>query len=73
MVKVSVCIGTSLDGFIARENGDTGWLDEANKNVAPGEDFGFNNFIESVNLIVMGRKPSSRSKFLTTGPTWTKG
>lgn len=56
VVKVSVYIGTSLDGFIAREDGDIDWLDNANKNVTPGEDFGFNKFLESVDLIVMGRK-----------------
>lgn len=56
MVKISVFIGTSLDGFIARENGDIDWLDDANKKVTPNEDFGFNSFIESVDLIVMGRK-----------------
>ncbi len=56
MVKVSVYIGTSLDGFIAREDGDIGWLDDANKKVTPGEDFGFNSFLESVDLIIMGRK-----------------
>ena len=56
MVKVSVFIGTSLDGFIAREDGDIGWLDAANMKVTPGEDFGFNSFLESVDLIIMGRK-----------------
>ena len=56
MVKVSVYIGTSLDGFIARENGDIDWLDKANQKVTPGEDFGFHKFLESINLIVMGRK-----------------
>jgi dihydrofolate reductase len=56
MVKVSVFIGTSLDGFIAREDGDIGWLDAANMKVTPGEDFGFSNFLESVDLIIMGRK-----------------
>ncbi|MDQ2686203.1 MAG: dihydrofolate reductase family protein [Thermoproteota archaeon] len=56
MVKVSVFIGTSVDGFIAREDGDIGWLDEANKMAPPGEDFGFNGFLGSVDLIIMGRK-----------------
>ena len=56
MVKVSVFIGTSLDGFIARETGDIGWLDAANTKVTPGEDFGFNSFLESVDLTIMGRK-----------------
>lgn len=56
MVKVSIFIGTSLDGFIARDNGDIDWLNDANKKVTPGEDFGFNSFLESVDLIIMGRK-----------------
>ena len=56
VVKVSVYIGTSLDGFIARENGDIDWLDKANQKVTPGEDFGFHKLLESVNMIVMGRK-----------------
>src|SRR3989337_3382184 len=56
MTKVSVFIGTSLDGFIAREDGDISWSDSANKKATPGEDFGFNSFLESVDLIVMGRK-----------------
>ncbi len=56
MVKISVFIGTSLDGFIAREDGDIGWLNNANKKVTSGEDFGFNNFLGSVDLIIMGRK-----------------
>ena len=56
MIKVSIFIGTSLDGFIAREDGDIGWLDRLNKIATPGEDFGFNSFLESVDLIVMGRK-----------------
>ena len=56
MVKVSIFIGTSLDGFIAREDGDIGWLRSINKKATPGEDFGFNSFLESVDLIVMGRK-----------------
>lgn len=56
MVKVSVFIGVSLDGFIARLDGNVDWLNEANKKVTPGEDFGFNSFLDSVDCIVMGRK-----------------
>lgn len=56
MVKVSVFIGTSMDGFIAREDGNIDWLNKAHRKATPGEDFGFNRFIESMDLIIMGRK-----------------
>ena len=68
MVKVSVYIGISLDGFIARENGDIGWLDKANQKVTPGEDFGFHKFLESVDLIVMGRRTFQQVSSFDTWP-----
>ncbi|MBN4054240.1 dihydrofolate reductase [Nitrospira defluvii] len=52
---VSVFIATSLDGFIARENGDLDWLDAANKTVSEGEDCGYVAFMDSVDVLVMGR------------------
>ena len=48
---VSVFIGTSLDGFIARPNGDLDWLPEGG-----GEPHGYNEFIASVDALVIGRK-----------------
>src|SRR4051794_5564190 len=56
MVKVSVFIGTSLDGYISRGDGGIDWLEKANKKVTSGEDFGFNSFLNSIDLIIMGRK-----------------
>ena len=53
--KASVFIATSLDGFIARSNGDIDWLMEANKVIPSGEDCGYGEFIETVDVIVMGR------------------
>ncbi len=50
-IKVSVFIGTSVDGFIARPNGDLDFLPEGG-----GEPHGYNEFIESVDALVIGRK-----------------
>jgi dihydrofolate reductase len=49
-MTASVFIGTSLDGFIARPNGDLDWLPEGG-----GEPHGYDEFIASVDVIVIGR------------------
>jgi dihydrofolate reductase len=50
-MMVSVFIGTSLDGFIARPNGDLDFLPPGG-----GEPHGYDEFIASVDVIVIGRK-----------------
>jgi dihydrofolate reductase len=50
-MKASVFIGTSLDGFIARPDGALDFLPEGG-----GEPHGYNEFIASVDAIVIGRK-----------------
>lgn len=55
-IKGVVNIATSLDGFIAREDGSTDWLDTANAMVPKGEDCGFGDFMHSIGALVMGRK-----------------
>ena len=49
-MTASVFIGTSLDGFIARRNGDLDFLPPDG-----GEPHGYNEFIASVDAIVIGR------------------
>ena len=49
-MKASVFIATSLDGFIARSDGGIDWLP-----VGGGEPHGFEEFMASVDALVMGR------------------
>ena len=49
-MPTSVFIGTSLDGFIARANGDLDWLPEGG-----GEDHGYHEFMATVDALVIGR------------------
>lgn len=53
MRKVVLYIAQSLDGYIAGEGGDLGWLDMAARE---GEDYGYGEFIKSVDTVIMGRK-----------------
>jgi dihydrofolate reductase len=60
-VKVSVYIATSLNGFIARKNGEIDWLTGGES----GEDYGYAKFISTIDHIVMGR--NTYEKVLTFG------
>nr|WP_315597723.1 dihydrofolate reductase family protein [uncultured Cupriavidus sp.] len=62
MITGHVFIATSLDGYIARPDGDIGWLLERDD---PAEDHGYPNFIADKDAIVMGR--GCYEKVLTMG------
>ncbi|MBT5529427.1 MAG: dihydrofolate reductase [Cytophagia bacterium] len=57
-MKCSVYIATSVDGFIAKPDGNVDWLHTAgNLDADMGiEDMGFKSFMDSVDCMVMGRK-----------------
>ncbi len=52
-MKVTVYIAVSIDGYIARENGDLDWLEKFNN--SGGDDYGYDDFIKGVDAVVIGR------------------
>lgn len=68
--KASVFIATSLDGYIARPDGNIDWLNEANGLVPEGEDCGYAAFMATIDALVMGR--NSFDKVLSFG-MWPYG
>ena len=57
-MKCSVYIATSVDGFIAKPDGNVDWLHTAGNLEADmgNEDMGFKAFMGSVDCMIMGRK-----------------
>lgn len=56
----SVFLGMSVDGFIARLDGDLSWLTGGQDAGGPpddgqGGDFGFSDFVSNVDALIMGR------------------
>lgn len=66
--KVSVYIATSIDGYIARKDGNLDWLDAASETVPKGEDCGYEKFMASIDCLVMGR--NTFEKVLSFGIDW---
>lgn len=66
-MTVSVFLGASVDGFIARPNGDLDWLPADG-----GEPHGYDEFIASVDAIVIGRKTFETVLAFETWPYGSK-
>ncbi|HZH43644.1 MAG TPA: dihydrofolate reductase family protein [Lysobacter sp.] len=64
-MPASVYIATSLDGFIARENGDLDWLNTHSGGTDDGGDYGYGAFMAGIDALVMGR--GTYEKVLTFG------
>ena len=63
-MKASVYIGTSLDGFIARKNGDIDWLVQYASEEAIDA---YHDFMKKIDVVVIGR--GTYEKVLSF-PTW---
>jgi dihydrofolate reductase len=66
-MTVSVFVGTSVDGFIARPNGDLDFLPAGG-----GEPHGYNEFMASVDALVIGRKTFETVLSFATWPYGNK-
>ena len=53
MRKLIIYIATTLDGYIAKPNDDLSFLKLVEKE---GEDYGYNDFIATIDTIIVGRK-----------------
>lgn len=54
MKKITLYIATSLDGYIARPDGDLDWLIEFPN--LQKTDYGYNDFVQTVDTVIMGGK-----------------
>lgn len=66
-MKVTYYVASSLDGYIAKEDGDVSWLDELEMSI---EESGYEDYFATVDALVMGRKTY---KFLYDYGAWPYG
>src|SRR5690349_4154783 len=70
-MNATVYIATSLDGFIAREDGAIDWLPGIDS-AGEGEDYGYHAFFDSVDVLVMGRNSYELVRTFDDWPYGTK-
>lgn len=51
--KISIYIAASIDGYIARKDNSLDWLDRVG---GFDEDYGFKNFMDNIDTLIIGRK-----------------
>ena len=66
-MRITYYAASSIDGFIARENGDVSWLDELAIDMA---DTGYDEFFAGIDGLVMGR---STYDFVFSYGSWPYG
>ena len=65
-MRTTVYVGTSLDGFIARPNGDLDWLDNSENHNREVLD-SYNAFMSKIDAVVIGRGTFEK---VLTFPSW---
>ncbi|MEO1085917.1 MAG: dihydrofolate reductase, partial [Acidobacteriota bacterium] len=76
-MKCSVCIATSVDGYIATTDGGVEWLETAgdpDADMGADPHMGLVEFMDSIDCMVMGRKTMEKlSSFELTPEQWPYG
>lgn len=63
---VSVYIATSIDGYIARDDGGLDWLEGVQD--AGGDDYGYADFMATIDAVVLGRETYDAVRTFDTWP-----
>ena len=71
-LECSVFIAASIDGYIAKPDGDINWLHNPDYATPDNNDFGYADFINTIDIIIMGKNSYEKvvtfDKWLYTKP-----
>lgn len=65
--QISTFIAISIDGYIARNDGNLDWLEKFNPKPGDNEDYGYSDFLASIDVLIMGRNTYHTA---TTASEW---